>query len=150
MRGTKSAEGKWGAFLWAMQNQITFRTSETNRWPFGGGKVLITNVIVGSLGNYPPMADVSDTGPNLDAAYNTYPGDNQGDEGSYGFDLTTYYQLAIPEIAVTPKEAVTDVGGGVVQFTATGTNIPSGVTWTINPERRCHVEVIQLCGKGEQ
>ena len=32
VRGTKSVNGEWGAYLWVLQNRIVFKSSGTNRW----------------------------------------------------------------------------------------------------------------------
>ncbi|MBU4212978.1 MAG: hypothetical protein KKD33_10400 [Verrucomicrobia bacterium] len=134
VRGTKSVDGKWGAYLWTLQNRISFRTSETNWWKMtaNGVPVAITNVMVGSLGNYGPMSNVVDIGPVIPS---NYPGPNQGNVGTYQVDITNvYYQLSIPDIWITPRFAVTCVGGSNVQYTVTGTNIPQGVTWSLIPD----------------
>jgi len=132
-RGTKLTEGKWSAFLWTMKNHLEFKSSETDKWTCGSGWVVITNVIVAGLSNYPPMTDHSADWPDVGLATSNYPGDNQGEEKIYNVDLTAYFQLAIPDISVSPPEAVAAVGCSAVQFTAVGTNIQYGVVWSISP-----------------
>lgn len=135
IHGTKSIKGKWGAYLWTLQNRIAFRSSETNWWTTSAGiPVAITKVMVGSLGDYPPMTDVVDVGPDISMATN-FPGADKGDERVYKVDLAdVYYQLAIPFIRITPREAAAEIGRtNSVRFTVTGTNIPKGVIWTMSP-----------------
>jgi hypothetical protein len=87
--------------------------------------------MVGSLGDYPPMTDVVDIGPVIPS---NFPGADYSDSGTYQVDITNvFYQLSIPDIWITPRDAVAPVDGDNVQFTVTGTNIPQGVTWTITP-----------------
>lgn len=97
--------------------------------------VAISNVFVGSLGNYGPMSNVVDIGPVLDTAFE-YPESGQTNEATYQVDYTNvFYELVIPDIWINPIEAYACVGDtNPVQFTVYGTNIPQGVTWTINPE----------------
>jgi len=136
VRGTKSASGSWGAYLWVLQNRIAFQSSTSTWWraSTNGVPVAITNVMVGSLGDYGPESNVVDIGPHLGAATNNYPGANQSESKEFNVDITNvYYQLSIPDIWINPIEAYACVGGNNVQFTVYGTNIPNGVTWTINP-----------------
>jgi len=146
VRGTKSVQSDWGAYLWVLQNRIAFQSSTSVWWraSTNGVPVMITNVIVGSLGNYAPMSNVVDIGPHLDAATNNFPGANQSESREFYVDITNvFYQLSIPDIFITPKYAVTNVGGNNVQYTVTGTNIPNGVTWAINPDGLTSGAVIQ-------
>jgi len=134
VRGTKSTTGGWGAYLWVLQNRIAFQSSTSYWWRVAtnGFPVAITNVMVGSLGIYGPMSNVVDIGPVIPT---NYPGADQSDSGTYQVDITNvFYELVIPDIWITPRNVVTCVGGEAVQFTVMGTNIPQGVTWTINPE----------------
>lgn len=136
IRGTKSVNGEWGAYLWTLQNRIAFHSSQTNWWKTEDGvPVAITNVFVGSLSNYPPMTDCVDIGPHLDGATNTYPGDDQDDAITNQVDITNvYYQLVIPNILIAPREAVATVGSSnAVRFTVMGSNLPNGVTWAVSP-----------------
>ncbi|MDO9541335.1 MAG: hypothetical protein Q7J98_03315, partial [Kiritimatiellia bacterium] len=130
VRGTKSVGTNWGAYLWVIQNRITFLSS-TSTWWQATNEVLvaITNVFVGSLSNYPPMSTNVDIGPIIPT---NYPGANQNTSGVYQVDITNvFYQLSIPDIWIMPREAVVCVGGSNVQYTVVGTNIPQGVTWSI-------------------
>ena len=136
VRGTKLAHGEWGAYLWVIQNKIAFQSSTSTWWRVStnGFPVAITNVMVGSLGDYQAMSNVVDVGPHLDATTN-YPGANQSDTKEYRVDISNvYYQLSIPDIWITPRFAVTCIGGSNVQYTVTGTNIPQGVTWSLIPD----------------
>jgi len=131
VRGTKSTTGGWGAYLWVLQNQIAFQSSTSYWWRVAtnGFPVAITNVMVGSLGVYGPMSNVVDIGPVIPT---NYPGADQSDSGTYQVDITNvFYEVMIPAIWITPRNAVACVGGEAVQFTVMGTNIPQGVTWML-------------------
>ncbi|MFH1969309.1 MAG: hypothetical protein ABIJ53_03215, partial [Verrucomicrobiota bacterium] len=146
VRGTKSASGSWGAYLWILQNRIAFQSSTSVWWraTTNGVPVAITNVMVGSLWDYAPMSNVVDVGPHLNAATNNYPGANQSESKEFNVDITNvYYQVSIPDIWITPRDAVRCVGGSNVQYSVAGTNIPNGVTWTINPDGLTSGAVIQ-------
>lgn len=145
--GTKTTNGEWGAYFWTMQNHLAFRTSESNWWRHvnpTGVFVEITNVFVGSIGNFPAGTDTNDIGPKLYWATN-FPGADCGDGREYKVDITNiFYQIAIPDIWITPREAKASAGGSNVQFTVHGTNIPQGVDWTINPDGLTSGAVIQV------
>jgi len=117
-------------YLWVLQNQIAFKSSTSVWWTSTNGiPVAISNVIVGSLGDYQAMENVVDIGPVIPS---NSPGYSEAKE--YQVDISNvYYELSIPDIWITPRDAVAGVGGSNVQFTVTGTNIPGGVTWTITP-----------------
>ena len=146
VRGTKSVGTNWGAFLWTMQNHLDFKSSETDKYSYGSGWVVITNVMVAGLTNYPPMTDHTADWPDLGLAKSNYPGDNQDESKYFQVDLTTYFQLAIPDISISPPEAVAAVGGSAVQFTAVGTNIQYGVAWSIDPSGVENGATIQAAG----
>lgn len=147
VRGTKSVQGEWGAYLWVLQNRITFQSSTSVWWraSTNGVPVMITNVIVGSLGNYAPMSNVVDIGPHLDAATNNFPGANQSESREFYVDITNvFYQLSIPDIWIVPLYAARGFGSSNVQYSVTGTNIPNGVTWLLNPDGLTSGAVIQV------
>lgn len=130
--GTRSVSTNWGAYVWILQNQIAFQSSTSSWWKNEDCiPVAISNVMVGTLGNYGPMSNVVDIGPYLDAA--TFPGDGLTNEAIYQADYTNvYYEVVIPDIWINPIEAYAYVGEtNSVQFTVYGTNIPQGVTWTL-------------------
>jgi len=130
VRGTKLVNGKWGAYLWTLQNQIVFQASTSAWWISTNGiPVAISNVMVGSLGDYQATSNVFDLGPKIPS---NYPWANH--VGIYQVDTNTYYELIIPDIWITPREAVVAVGVSNVQYTVTGTNIPQGVTWSLIPD----------------
>lgn len=136
VRGTRSEGDKWGAYLWAAQNKITFKSSETDWWisPSYGVPVKITNVLVGTLGDYGSMTTNVDVGPYLSAATNAFPGTNQAEDKHYRVDITNvFYELIVPDIWITPRDAAAMVEGDSVQFAVTGTNILQGVTWSLSP-----------------
>lgn len=127
-------------------NHLDFKSSETNTQPYGSGWVMITNVMVRGLTNYPAMSQQTADWPDVGLAKSNYPGDDQSDEATCDVDLTTYFQLAIPDISVSPPEAVAAVGGSAVQFTAVGTNIENGVAWSIDPSGVTSGATIQAGG----
>lgn len=133
VRGTRSVSADWGAYIWTLQNKITFQSSTSVWWTSTNGiPVAISNVMVGSLGDYGPVSNVVDIGPVIPS---NFPGANCSDSGTYQVDITNvFYQLSIPDIWITPRDAVTCVGGSNMQFTVTGTNIPQGVTWSLIPD----------------
>jgi hypothetical protein len=133
--GTKSAGTNWGAYIWVLQNQIAFQSSTSSWWKNENClPVVISNVFVGSLGNYGPMSNVVDIGPHLDAM--TYPGAGQSTTATYQVDYTNvYYEVVIPDIFINPVEAFVPIGStNPVQFKVYGTNIPHGVTWSTIPD----------------
>ena len=133
VRGIKSTNGAWGAYIWTLQNQIAFQSSTSSWWKNEDCiPVAISNVFVGSLGNYGPMSNVVDIGPVVDSAF-VYPEAGQTNEATYQVDYTNvFYQLVIPDIWINPIEAYACVWStNPIQFTVYGTNIPNGVTWTL-------------------
>ena len=135
VRGTKSVNGKWGSYLWTLENRIVFKSSATNWYQSSsnGIPVAISNVLVGSMGNYEPMAEnVEDIGPSLVLATNNFPGANTGEDRSFYVDYTNvYYQLVISSVRVSPRVMARPVGGSNVEYEVKGTNMPQGVQWTI-------------------
>ena len=137
VRGIKNTTpSTWGAYLWVLQNRIAFQASTSAWWSTTNGiPVAITNVMVGSLGDYQATSNVVDIGPHLNVATNNYPGANQSESKEFQVDITNvYYVLVIPDIWITPRFAVTCVDGSNVQYSVTGTNIPQGMTWTLIPD----------------
>lgn len=96
VKGTHPAYGTWGGFLWLLQNHVAFRTSPTNVWvsPYGVTNY-IAQVLVGSIGDYPPMTNIVDVGPtnwNGDLP-TTYLGSGATTDTTCRADFTAYYQL---------------------------------------------------------
>ncbi len=134
VRGTLNTVGGWSAYLWVLQNKITFQSSTSVWWTSTNDiPVAITNVFVGSLGTYGPVSNVVDIGPVIPS---NFPGINQSDSGTYQVDITNvYYELIIPDIWITPRDAFALLGStNPAQYTVTGTNIPQGVTWITIPD----------------
>lgn len=64
VKGTKEAYCSWGGYLWLLQNTVAFETSPTDTWISPGGVTNhIAQVLVGTIGDYAPMANVVDIGP---------------------------------------------------------------------------------------
>ena len=101
IKGTRQAYGTWGGYLWLMQNQVDFRTSETNIWvsPLG-----VTNgvlqVLVGSIGDYPPMTNVVDVGPTNWMTITNFPGSDSGTDVVYKANFDTYYKLLLVSFTI--------------------------------------------------
>ncbi|OGV44928.1 MAG: hypothetical protein A2X46_17320 [Lentisphaerae bacterium GWF2_57_35] len=96
VKGTHQAYGDWGAFLWLMQNQVGFKTSDTNVWISPNGKTnFIVKVLVGSIGDYAPMANVVDRGPTNWAMITNYPGTESSTDVVCRGDYTAYYELLL-------------------------------------------------------
>jgi hypothetical protein len=55
VRGTKQVVGpdgaSWGAYLWLLQNHITFMSSTTTLWKTPGGGIGIITQVLGVLGS---------------------------------------------------------------------------------------------------
>jgi len=96
VKGTKEAYGDWGGYLWLLQNIVNFESSPTNIWVSPDGVTNhIAKVLVGSIGDYPPMTNVVDIGPtnwNGDAITN-YLGEGLSTDLVCRADFTAYYQL---------------------------------------------------------
>lgn len=94
VKGTRQAYGDWGAFLWFMENQVTFRTSPTNIWISPGGITnYIAQVLVGTIGDYPPLTDTVDVGPTNRTAVTNFPGAGQSIDVVSKADFSAYYSL---------------------------------------------------------
>jgi len=96
VKGTHQAYGDWGAYLWLMQNQSAFKTSATNIWVSPNGQTnFILQVLVSSLGDYLPMANVVEIGPTNWGIITNYPGAESSTDVFYKADFTTYYELLL-------------------------------------------------------
>jgi len=94
VKGTKEAYDEWGAYVWYLQNRLTFKSSPTNEYVSGAGVTSeIARVLVGSLGDYCPQATVTEYSPALDT---NYPGADSGTNAIFRADTRAYYKLAIP------------------------------------------------------
>jgi len=101
VKGTKEAYGSWGGYLWLLQNTVAFRTSDTDVWVSPGGVTShIAQVLVGTIGDYAPMANVADVGPmNWNGeAITDYLGAGQAEDFVCRGDFTAYYQLITAEV----------------------------------------------------
>jgi len=100
VKGTREAYDTFGAFLWLLQNTVDFQTSETNVWISPNGVTNpITQVIVGSIGDYPPVTNVVDVGPVNWSEISEYPGMNMATDVVYRGDYNAYYNLLPVEVA---------------------------------------------------
>jgi hypothetical protein len=103
VKGTRQAYGTWGAFFWYLQNHITFTSSATNVWVSSlNATSPILQVLVGSLGDYPPMTNVVAVGPTNWAAITNFIGAGVATDVLYRANLDTYYEILIPDLLVTP------------------------------------------------
>jgi hypothetical protein len=104
VKGTKEAYGTWGAFLWYLQNQIAFESSPTSIWISSQSVTSpILQVLVGSLGDYPPQASVLDVGPTNWAQITNFLGAGVSTDVVYRANLDTYYEILIPDVLVSPR-----------------------------------------------
>ena len=96
VKGTRAAHGSWGAYLWMLQNTVGFWSSDTNVWVSPGGVTnLIAQVVVGSMGDYAPMAYVHDVGPTNWTDIVEYLGPSESEDMVYRGDYTAYYRLGM-------------------------------------------------------
>ena len=94
VKGTEEAYDEWGAYVWYLQNRLTFQTSPTNEYVSGAGVTSqIARVLVGSLGDYCPQATVTEYSPALNT---NYPGAGSGTNVIFRADTRAFYKLAIP------------------------------------------------------
>ena len=111
VKGTKEAYGGWGGYLWLLQNMVVFRTSPTNIWVSSSGVTnYIAKVLVGTIGDYAPMANVVDVGPtNWDEeAVTDYFRAGESTEVICKADFTAYYQLLYAELDMTAHRPLTE------------------------------------------
>lgn len=111
VKGTYEAEGTWGAYLWSLQNHITFLTSTSAFWVSAQGRTnVIAAVIVQSLGDFPPVAQITDIGPTQyeGAAVSDALPDGEWQDARLSPVLTAYYSiLKVDIIDVTSPESGT-------------------------------------------
>lgn len=133
VKGTRLVDGKWSAYLWLLQNQIAFRSSTTDVWLINNSlSFKITNVLVGTLGSYPPLAQIVDVGPTNGVT--RFPGKNRAEDAVFRADLTTRYQLRIPRVRIVPHESNVVVNSSDMAFgIATNCDVPQGVSWSLKP-----------------
>ena len=81
----QTADGKWGGYIWLLQNTVNFKTSTTNVWVSTDGVTnSISKVLVGTIGDYPAMEmTAEDTGPTLEGLTNNPPTGGSSDDMSY-------------------------------------------------------------------
>lgn len=93
IKGTREAYDTWGAFVWYLQNTITFTSSVGTTYvsPYGVTSE-IASVLVGTLGDYCPQTKVTEVGPSLDT---NYPGSEASTNYIAGPDITAYYKLVL-------------------------------------------------------
>ena len=89
--GTHEAYETWGAFVWFMQDTISFYSSTSSLYisPHGATSE-IACVIVGSLGVYNPQTHVTEVGPILPT---NYMGEGVTTDAVFKADLSTYYRI---------------------------------------------------------
>ncbi len=93
VKGTHQAYGSGSAYLWLLQNTIDFQSSTTDVYVSENGITSrIVRVLVGSLGDYCPLTEVSETGPVLSE---DFPGVDMSTEAVFRADTRAYYQLEL-------------------------------------------------------
>ncbi len=104
VKGTKEAYGTWGAYLWYLQNQISFTSSVTNVWISSYSVTSpILQVLVGSLGDYPPRTNVMSVGPTNWALITNFLGSGVSTDAVFKANLDTYYEILIPDLLVKQR-----------------------------------------------
>ena len=89
--GTREAYETWGAFVWLMQDTISFYSSTSSLYISPNGATSeIACVIVGSLGVYNPQTHVTEVGPILPT---NYMGEGVSTDAVFKADLSTYYRI---------------------------------------------------------
>ena len=88
---TKESHGTWGAYAWLLQNEVRFESSTSMVYRSEEGVTnLIGRVMVGTIGDYCPMASVLDIGP---VRNTNFPGAGLFTNGIFKGDYTAYYKL---------------------------------------------------------
>jgi len=137
IKGLKqTTDGKWGGYIWAMQNTVNFTTSVNNVWISTNGVTnSISKVLVGTIGDFLPMEVHTNTGPSLEGLTNNPPSGGSLDNMSYTANFTAYYELTnMPAIWIVPALTNVCVNFGNVNFSLSENSIaPGGVDWSITP-----------------
>lgn len=114
IKGTKSAYSMYGAYMWLLQNKLTFKTSPDKYYTANGKTFLIEKVYVGTLGEFAPTTTVSIVFPLMDDS-STYqytnctfltsarPSDNTSQTVKYTFDTRAYYKLRYVGVNLVPN-----------------------------------------------
>ena len=99
IKGTRQAYGTWGGFLWLMQNQVDFDTSDSRQWisPYGPTSPIL-KVLVSSIGDYPPMTNVVDVGPTNWACITNFLGSGLSEDKTYKGDYTAFYEVFVVDM----------------------------------------------------
>jgi hypothetical protein len=110
VRGTKEVlpppaggASTWGAYLWLLQNQITFMTSTSRFWVSADGQTNVINkVLVGSLGDYVPISQVTDIGPTnyMGASFTNYLGASVSEDARLAPNMTAYYDVSVLSVGM--------------------------------------------------
>jgi len=104
---TLNGKTTYGAYMWWLQNTLEFTTPGSTYWTNAGCTYLLENVLVGTLGDYLPGTNYTETFPKMDDPGATnwpgcpfltsaMPASNQ--TVKYSFDTTAYYELLSVEI----------------------------------------------------
>lgn len=137
IKGVQTNYGTWGGYIWFLENTVHFKTSPTNVWVSTNGVTnIISRVLVGSVGDFAPMTDQSDSGPGIAEGLTNFPtSGGPSNEVRYKADFTAYYDLGeLPLIYVLPFVTNVCVNAGNVNFTlGADTRVTNGVTWSIIP-----------------
>ncbi len=104
VKGTKQAHGEWDAHMWFLQNEIAFETSTTAVYATTSAVAVIDQVLVGTLGDYPPCTTITDVGPTNHLK--DYPGANNSDDQTFKADLTAYYKITPLSVELACDDAV--------------------------------------------
>gem|GEM_PF-2613219 len=138
IKGIQMDYGKWGGYIWYLKNTMIFKTSPTNIWVSTNGVTnAISRVLVGTIGDFAPMTDQSDTGPGIAEGLTNWPTPGgPSNDVRYKADFAAYYELAnLPLVYIQPFLTNVCINFGNVTFTLGGaTRVTNGVTWSIIPD----------------
>ncbi len=110
IKGVKSVftndDGAYGAYLWILQNSLSFNTSTSIFFKVttnSSHTYMINKVLIGTLGDYEPNTNYSETFPEMNefhAEYtnctyltNSIPSEGSPQTVEYSFDTNAYYEL---------------------------------------------------------
>ena len=137
VKGLKQTEdGKWGGYIWALQDTVDFMTSATNVWVSTNGVTnSISKVLVGTIGDYPAMAtNQSDTGPGVAEGLTNWPGGGSSEDMIFTNNFTAYYDIGLPSLWIDPMLTNVCINSSNVIFTLITNNYVTSVSWSITPQ----------------
>jgi len=133
IKGTRSAHGTYGGYMWILQNSLSFNSSGISAYTNNGHVYLIDKVLVGTLGDFDPNTITNLTFPLMNDPDMNYPSythltNSQPVEGSpqavkYSFDTTAYYRVLVPETEITEVKGLYKEDGSYVSGYTSSDNV---------------------------